>query len=106
MGAVWGAASFSILWGYTSIDISRRFVDSLPGLVLLLPVRLVLHAIRVVETEVVHHAFDFSRNHQWIGFVATAVGGVIGGTLYLLARAAMSRVHRARSRREAPPATG
>ncbi len=77
-GALWGAASFDVLWGYTAIQVTRRFVDSLPGLLSLLPARVVLSAIHLVETRVVHRSFSFTTNHQWIGVASVAAGALIG----------------------------
>ena len=76
-GALWGAVSYAILWGDTSIVVTRRFVDSNRGLALLLPVRLVLEAIRLVEQHVAGHPFDFSHNHGWIGFAAAVAGAAL-----------------------------
>lgn len=83
-GALWGAVSFSVLWGYTAIQVHRSFVDSLPGLVSLLPVRLVLFGIRWVERDVVHRPFVLADNHQWIGLVAAALGAATLGTAYVV----------------------
>jgi hypothetical protein len=77
VGAVWGAAAYQILWGYTSIVVTRAFVDTPLGLLSLFPVRAVLFGIHLVEDHVVHHPFSFSRNHQWIGFVAAATGALM-----------------------------
>jgi hypothetical protein len=87
LGAAWGAATYEILWGYTTIVVTRRFVDSVAGLATLLPARIVLFAIHVTEDRVAGHPFAFSRADRWIGFVITAVGASLLAGGYLLARA-------------------
>jgi hypothetical protein len=83
-GAVWGAVSFAVLWGYTSIQVTRPFVQSVPGLLTLLPVRTVIFAIHLLE-ERAGRSFDLSSNHEWIGFVSAAVGAfIVGGTFALV----------------------
>jgi hypothetical protein len=77
LGALWGATGYAILWGYTPIVATRSFVDSPAGLAGLLPVRIVLEGIHLVEAHLAGHPFDFSRNHDWIGFLAAAVGAVL-----------------------------
>ena len=73
-GAAWGFGAYLALWGYTPIVVTERYVDSLPGLLLLLPARVVLETIHLVEQRIVHHPFDFSANNAWIGYAAAAVG--------------------------------
>jgi hypothetical protein len=76
-GAVWGLASYLVLWGYTPIVATERFVESLPGLLLLLPARTVLESIHFVEQRIVHHPFDFSNHNSWIGYVSAMTGAAI-----------------------------
>jgi len=97
-GALWGAVSYSVLWEDTSIVVTRRFVDSNRGLALLLPVRLVLEAIRLVEQHVAGHPFDFSHNHGWIGFAAAATGAALLAIPAFLVTAVARRL-----RRRGPP---
>jgi hypothetical protein len=99
-GAAWGFGAYLALWGYTPIVVTERYVDSLPGLLLLLPARLVLETIHLVEQRIVHHPFDFSANNAWIGYAAAAVGAA---TL-MLARAIVTAPARllARGRPEEP----
>jgi hypothetical protein len=104
-GALWGAATYEILWGNTDIVVTRRFVDSVAGLATLLPVRIVLFAIHVVEDRIVGHPFNFSNNHRWIGFVATAVGAILLAGAFLLGRAAATAI-RAVTRRRPTLAAG
>ncbi len=74
LGAAWGVASYLVLWGYTSIQVTRSFVDSPRGLVLLMPARLVLWGVHLVESRIAGSSFDFSRNHAWIGILSTMAG--------------------------------
>jgi hypothetical protein len=102
LGGLWGAATYEILWGYTSIVVTRRFVDSAVGLATLLPARIVLYAIHFVEDRIAGHPFAFSQADRWIGFVITAVGAGLMVAAFLAARAIV-RVFRRRSGRIAMP---
>jgi hypothetical protein len=104
-GAAWGFISYLVLWGYTPIVVTEQFVVSLPGLVLLLPARLVLESIHLVEQRVVHHPFDFSNTNGWIGYAAAAAGAAIAwlaGTLL----AAVARLGRRRPGQPPDPGSG
>ena len=105
VGALWGAAAYQILWGYTSVVVTRSFVDTPLGLFSLFPVRAVLFAIHVVEDQVVHHPFNFSQNHEWIGFVAAATGSLMLVIPFVTGRAVVRTVRDRRSSRRAtgPP---
>ena len=96
LGALWGSAAYALLWGQTSVQLTRPFVNSLPGLASLFPVRVVLFGIHLAEDRIVGHAFDFSRNNAWIGLLAAAVGTALLCLVVLLARAAVAAT---RSRR-------
>jgi hypothetical protein len=86
-GALWGGFSYAVLWNDTPIVVTRAFFESATGFLLLFPVRVVLWAIHVVETRVVHHPFAFPDNHRWIGAVAALVGAaLVGMPAYLLLR--------------------
>jgi hypothetical protein len=76
-GAAWGAVTYQILWGYTSIVVTRSFVDTPLGLLALFPVRVVLFGIHLAEDRIAHHTFDFQRNHWWIGVTAAAAGALL-----------------------------
>lgn len=76
-GAAWGLASYLVLWGYTPIVVTERFVESVPGLFLLLPARAVLESIHFVEQRLVHHPFDFSTHNGWIGYASAVTGAAI-----------------------------
>jgi hypothetical protein len=90
-GAVWGVVAFQIMWGYTSIVVTRPFVNSLPGLIAFLPVRLVLFGIRFAEVHVAGHPFDFSRNHAWIGLVSAAAGALLLWSVAALVKVILGR---------------
>lgn len=81
-GALWGALGYSVLWEGTPFEVSRSYVEGALGTLLLLPVRLVLWAIRWVEL-LTDRTFDFSDNHLWIGVVACAVGALLVVTVFL-----------------------
>lgn len=102
LGGLWGAATYEVLWGYTSIVVTRRFVDSVAGLASLLPARIVLYGIHVVEDRIAGHPFAFSHGDPWIGFVITAVGACLTVAAFLIARAVF-RVVRRRSGHVASP---
>jgi hypothetical protein len=87
LGAMWGAATYEILWGSTSIVVTRRYVDSVAGLLTLLPARIVLYAIHFVEDRIAGHPFALSRADRWIGFVIAAVGAGLLAGAYVVGRA-------------------
>jgi hypothetical protein len=87
IGALWGAVTYEVLWGYTSIQVTRRYVDSVAGLATLLPARIVLFGIHLVEDRIAGHPFSFSQGDRWIGFLATAVGAALLAGGFLLVRA-------------------
>jgi len=91
VGGLWGALCYAILWEGRPAEVDRRFVESVPGTLVLLPARLVLWAIRWVEL-LLDRTFDFSRNHLWIGLVTSAVGAGLALVAFLVLRAAARRV--------------
>jgi hypothetical protein len=93
-GAAWGFAGYAVLWGETPIVVHRPFVVSLPGTLLLAPIRIVLVGIRLVEERVADRSFDFSSNHVWIGGLAALVGAALGLGVYVVGRAAWRTVSR------------
>lgn len=88
-GALWGATAYAILWGYTSIVVTPRFYDSAVGLLTLLPSRVVLEAIHLVEAHIVHHPFSFARHHGWIGIASAAVGAGFAAVAVVVLRTAI-----------------
>jgi hypothetical protein len=101
-GAVWGFAGYAVLWGETPIVVHRPFVVSLPGTLLLAPIRIVLVGIRLVEERVADRSFDFSSNHTWIGALAVLTGAALALGLYVVARAAWRTVSRSRTATAGP----
>jgi hypothetical protein len=101
-GAVWGFAAYRILWGYTQVVVDRRFVDSVTGLLALLPVRAVVAVIDLVERHVVHRTFDLSSNNAWIGWAAAVVGAVVVALTWWIVRAPLRFLFRSSRHEEAP----
>lgn len=102
LGALWGAATYEVPWGYTSIVVTRRFVDSLAGLATLLPARVVLYCIHVAEDRIAGHPFALSRADRWIGFVITAAGAALMVAAFLMARAIVRVVRRSSGHARSP----
>ncbi len=92
-GALWGALGYSVLWEGTPFQVDRAFVDSIPGTLLLLPVRLVLWTIRWTEL-LMDRTFALADNHLWIGVAASVVGALASVTVLLGARALRRRDER------------
>ncbi len=97
-GALWGLVGYAALWGHTPFTVHRSFVVSPLGTVVLLPVRVVLWAIRFVE-ERVGHPFEFASRNGWIGLAAAIVGAAIAVGAFVAVRALARRVRVARSPR-------
>jgi hypothetical protein len=93
-GAIWGAVAYQILWGNTSIVVTRSFVDTPLGLLALFPVRIVLFGIHLAEDLLVHHAVDFSRNHAWIGLTSALAGSLVMVVPFALGTLVARRVRR------------
>ena len=100
-GALWGLAGYALLWGYTPVVVHHRFVESVLGTALLLPVRLVLWGIHAVEGTLVSGPFDFTTNNGWIGLLAAAVGSAIVVAAFLVVLAAARLRRQATARRRA-----
>lgn len=96
LGAFWGFVSYSVLWEGQPVQVNRPFVDSVAGALLLLPVRIVIWAIRVAE-EFAGRSFDLSSNNLWIAFVASALGAAIGLGILLFGRGLFRRATRSRT---------
>jgi hypothetical protein len=93
LGGVWGLTGYLLLWGHTPLVVYPAFVASPGGTLLLLPVRVVLVAIRLVEEQVVAHRFEFAANNAWIGLAAAAVGAAVALIAFVLVREVVRRVH-------------
>lgn len=84
-GALWGAMGYAVLWGLSPIVVQRRFVVSVLGTMVFLPVRLVLWGLRWIEAAL-GRPFEFAHSSWWIGAIAAALGAVIGVTLVISGR--------------------
>jgi hypothetical protein len=76
IGTIWGLLGYTILWEGEPVAVQRPFVQSAVGTLALLPVRIVLWAIRLAET-IAGRTFELSANHEWIALVAAAVGATV-----------------------------
>jgi hypothetical protein len=85
VGALWGLVGYALLWGHTPVVVHRSFVVSPLGTLALLPVRLVLWSIHVVE-RLAGSPFDFSGNNAWIGALAGVAGAAVVTITYVLVR--------------------
>jgi hypothetical protein len=92
-GGGWGFLAYALLWGHTPVIITRSFVVSSFGTLLLLPVRIVLWGIRSVEGWT-GRPFEFSERNGWIGVLAGAVGAAIGVLVVAGTTAALRRARR------------
>jgi len=91
IGALWGAAGYAVLWGYSPIAVSRAFVVGVPGTLVLLPVRIVLVSIRLVEGWT-GRSFHFPDANWWIGLVAAAVGAALVAGATAVVRGTIARL--------------
>lgn len=96
IGVLWGLAGYAILWEGVPIEVSRPFVESVPGTLALLPARIVIWGILAVEG-LVGRTFDLSTSYTWIAPAAAATGALIAVVLTL----ATTRALRLRSARGA-----
>lgn len=92
LGGLWGAACYGVLWEGVPFAVDRRFVESPFGTLALLPVRIVLWSIRLVEQRVAGRSFDLSRNFGWIGLVASVVGALLAVGAFLCVRTLARRL--------------
>jgi hypothetical protein len=92
-GALWGFLGYTVLWQGVPFGVNRRFVESVIGTLVLLPVRTVLWGVHLGE-RMAGRPFDFADDNWWIGVAAALVGGAIGA----LAFVAIQRVARALGR--------
>lgn len=90
-GALWGALGYAVLWGLSPIVVGRRFVVSLLGTLVFLPVRLVLWGIRAVEAAA-GRSFELADSTWWIGVTAALVGAVIAAAAALALRPVVRRL--------------
>ncbi|HUG88679.1 MAG TPA: hypothetical protein VMP42_07920 [Actinomycetota bacterium] len=90
-GALWGALGYAVLWGLSPIVVGRRFVVSVVGTLLFLPVRLVLWGIRALEAAA-GRPFELADTNWWIGAAAVLLGAVIAVGATLAVRALARRL--------------
>lgn len=95
VGALWGLGGYLALWGYTPFTVHRSFVVSVLGTIVLLPIRVVLWGIRLVEGWA-GRPFEFASRNAWIGLAAAAAGAAIALVVAAVAGAALRRVRAAR----------
>ena len=100
-GFLWGLGGYALLWGHTAVVVQHRFVVSVLGTALLLPVRLVLWGIHAVEGSLVSGPFDFAANNGWIGALAGLVGAGLVLAAFLAVRAGIRLARQATARRSA-----
>lgn len=86
IGAAWGAIGYLVLWGYTPVFPSRRFVVGAFGTLVLLPIRLVLWGLRGLE-RALDRNFDLADSHAWLGLAAATVGAALVSVAFLAVRA-------------------
>ena len=91
-GLLWGLLCYAVLWEGVPIVVQRPFVDSVGGTLALLPIRVVLWAIHVLET-LAGRSFDLSRNHWWIGVLAALVGLATTSAVLVIVRGLARRFH-------------
>jgi hypothetical protein len=96
LGTVWGLLGYSVLWEGVPFAVQRPFVQSVPGTLVLLPVRTALWAIHRAEL-LADRTFDLSGNHWWIAPASGLLGAAIAVAIALGARATV-RTLRGRGR--------
>jgi hypothetical protein len=99
VGGLWGLAGYLLLWGHTPLIVHRTFVVSPLGTAVLLPVRLVLWGIRLVEDRIVGHPFGLASSNEWIGLLAAGIGAGIGAISVVMALHVLRRVRASRGKR-------
>jgi energy-converting hydrogenase Eha subunit A len=92
LGALWGLLGYALLWGLTPVVVHRTFVVSFPGTVALLPVRIVLAGIRLVEERLFGRPLQLAENNEWIGILSAAVGAGIASIAFLGIRVVARRL--------------
>lgn len=90
-GALWGALGYAVLWGLSPIVVGRRFVVSVVGTLLFLPVRLVLWGIRALEAAA-GRPFELADTNWWIGAAAAVIGALIAMAAALALRPVVRRL--------------
>jgi hypothetical protein len=94
-GALWGFLGYTMLWQGVPFGVNRRFVESVAGTLVLLPVRTVLWGVHLGE-RMADRPFDFADDNWWIGVAAAVVGGTIGALAFILIRAGVRALRASR----------
>jgi hypothetical protein len=93
IGAVWGFFGYTVLWQGVPFGVNRRFVESVVGTLVLLPVRTVLWGVHIGE-RFAGRSFDFADDNWWIAVAAALVGGAIAVLGFVLVRTAARALRR------------
>lgn len=93
LGALWGLAGYGVLWEGAPVTVSRPFVESALGTLLLLPPRLVIWAILGAE-RLAGRTFDLADSHAWIAPAAAVIGAIVAAAAAAGARRAFHRFRR------------
>ena len=93
IGAVWGFFGYTVLWQGVPFGVNRRFVESVVGTLVLLPVRTVLWGVHIGE-RFAGRSFDFADDNWWIGVAAALVGGAIVVLAFVVVRRAARALRR------------
>jgi hypothetical protein len=93
IGAVWGFFGYTVLWQGVPFGVNRRFVESVVGTLVLLPVRTVLWGVHIGE-RLAGRSFDFADDNWWIGVAAALIGGAIMVLAFVVVRTAARALRR------------
>ncbi|HEX9694226.1 MAG TPA: hypothetical protein VGA74_04395 [Actinomycetota bacterium] len=93
VGAVWGFLGYTVLWQGVPFAVNRRFVESVVGTLVLLPVRTVLWGVHIGE-RFAGRSFDFADENWWIGVAAALTGGAIVVLAFVVVRTAARALRR------------
>jgi hypothetical protein len=93
IGAVWGFFGYTVLWQGVPFGVNRRFVESVVGTLVLLPVRTVLWGVHIGE-RFAGRSFDFADDNWWIGVAAAAIGALIVVLAFVVVRTAARALRR------------
>jgi uncharacterized membrane protein YeaQ/YmgE (transglycosylase-associated protein family) len=92
-GALWGFIGYTVLWQGVPFGVNRRFVESVIGTLVLLPVRTVLWGVHLGE-RMAGRPFEFADDNWWIGAAAAVVGGAIGALAFVAIQRAARALRR------------
>jgi hypothetical protein len=95
-GALWGFLGYTVLWQGVPFGVNRRFVESVAGTLVLLPVRTVLWGVHLGE-RMAGRPFDFADDNWWIGLAAALVGGAIAVLAFIVIRSGVRALRASRA---------